>query len=128
MIFDLRFNADENIHTYKARLVAQGNHQDNSSFFETFADADSYKRINVLLSLAASESLLLSSVDIKTAFLHSPIKETFYLRRPHGLDPTIMPSLVKLNKCIYGLRQAAFEWRLLLDTTLRKRFYSIADR
>jgi hypothetical protein len=31
-----------------------------------------------------------------------------------------MPSIVKLNKCIYGLRQAAFEWRLLLDTTLKK--------
>jgi hypothetical protein len=31
-----------------------------------------------------------------------------------------MTSIVKLNKCIYGLRQAAYEWRLLLDTTLKK--------
>ena len=31
-----------------------------------------------------------------------------------------MPPIVKLNKCIYGLRQAAFEWRLLLDTTLKQ--------
>jgi hypothetical protein len=31
-----------------------------------------------------------------------------------------MPTLVKLNKCIYGLRQAGFEWHLLLDTTLKK--------
>jgi len=120
VIFDLRYNADGSINKYKARLVAQGNHQDSSTFFETFADAASHKSINVLLSLAASESLLLSSVDIKTAFLYSPIKKTLYLRRPHGLDPTIMPSIVKLNKCIYGLRQAAFEWRLLLDTTLKK--------
>jgi hypothetical protein len=30
-----------------------------------------------------------------------------------------MPPLVKLQKCIYGLKQAAFEWRLLLDTTLK---------
>ena len=28
-----------------------------------------------------------------------------------------MPPIVKLQKCIYGLIQAAFEWRLLLDTT-----------
>ena len=63
--------------------------------------------------------LILSSIDIKTAFLYSPIKEVLYLRRPTGLDPSLMPPLVKLNKCIYGLKQAAFEWRILLDTTLR---------
>ena len=36
-----------------------------------------------------------------------------------GLSPNIMPSLVKLNKGFYGLRQAAHEWRLLLDSTLK---------
>ena len=30
-----------------------------------------------------------------------------------------MPPLVKLQKCIYGLKQAAFKWSLLLDTTLK---------
>jgi len=39
VIFDLRLNADGSIHKYKAWLVAQGNHQDNSIFLETFADA-----------------------------------------------------------------------------------------
>jgi hypothetical protein len=34
-------NADGSIHKYKARLVAQGNYQDESTFFETFADAAS---------------------------------------------------------------------------------------
>jgi hypothetical protein len=78
VIFDIRMNADGSIHKYKARLVAQGNYQDESTFFETFADAASNKSINVLFSIAASESLLLSSIDIKTAFLYSPIKE-FYI-------------------------------------------------
>ena len=42
-------------------------------------------------------------------------EETIYLKRPPGLSPNIMPSLVKLNKCLYGLRQATHEWRQLLD-------------
>ena len=62
----------------------------------------------------------ISTVDIKTAFLYSPIKETIYLKRPPGLSPNIIPSLVKLNKCHYGLRQTAHdEWRLLLDSMLK---------
>ena len=30
-----------------------------------------------------------------------------------------MPPIVKIQKCIYGLKQASFKWRLLLDTTLK---------
>ena len=30
-----------------------------------------------------------------------------------------MPPVVKLNKCLYGLRQAAHEWRNLLDMSLK---------
>jgi hypothetical protein len=108
--------------------IAQGNYQDDSTFFETFADAASNKSINVLFSIAASESLLLSSIDIKTTFLYSPIKEVLYLRRPHGLDPSLMPPLVKLQKCIYGLKQAAFEWHLLLDTTLKSIGFLQSDK
>ena len=69
----------------------------------------------------------ISTVDIKTAFLYSPIKETIYLKRPPGLSPKIMPSLVKLNKYLYGLRQAAHEWRLLLDSTLKGFDFSIEN-
>jgi Reverse transcriptase (RNA-dependent DNA polymerase) len=119
VIFDTRMNADGSINKYKARLVAQGNHQDESTFFDTFADTASARSINILLSLAASENLEVVSIDVKTAFLYSPIKETVYLKRPPGLSPDIMPELVKLNKCLYGLRQAAHEWRQLLDSTLK---------
>jgi hypothetical protein len=51
VIFDLRMNADGSINKYKARLVAQGNRQDNSTFFEIFADAASHKIINALCGI-----------------------------------------------------------------------------
>jgi hypothetical protein len=118
VIFDIRMNADGSINKYKARLVAQGNHQDSTTFFQTFADTASAKSINILLSFAASENLDISSIDVKTAFLYSPLKEEIYLRRPSGISDNIMPAIVKLNKCIYGLRQAAHEWRQMLHNTL----------
>jgi hypothetical protein len=120
ILFDVRMNADGTINKYKARLVAQGNHQDDSTFFDTFADTASARSINVLLSLAAANSLEISSIDVKTAFLYSLLQEELYLRRPPGLGDDIMPQVVRLNKCIYGLRQAAFAWRQLLNTTLLK--------
>jgi hypothetical protein len=118
VIFDVRMNADGSINKYKARLVAQGNHQDDSTYFETFADTASARSINILLSLAAAESFNISSIDVKTAFLYSPLNEELYLRRPPGLNDDIMPPIVKLKKCIYGLKQAAHEWRTLLHNTL----------
>jgi len=113
-------NANGSVNKYKARLVAQGNHQDSSTYFDTFADAASARTINILLGIASSENLSISTIDVKTAFSYSLIKEAIYLKRPSGLSPNIMPSIVKLNKCIYGLLQAAHEWRNLLDRTINR--------
>jgi hypothetical protein len=69
VIFDTRMNADGTINKYKARLVAQGNHQDDSTFFDTFADTASARSINILFSIAAAENFAMASIDVKTAFL-----------------------------------------------------------
>jgi len=47
------------------------------------------------------------------------LSATIYLKRPPGLSPDIMPPIVKLNKCIYGLKQEAHEWRQLLDVSIK---------
>ena len=120
VIFDTRLNADGTIKKYKARLVAQGNFQSQSTYFDTFADTASAKSINILLSVASADDLEIASIDIKTAFLYSPIKETINLKRPPGLSSSIMPPLVKLKKCIYGLKQAAHEWRNFLDVSIKQ--------
>ena len=47
--------------------------------------------------------------DVKTAFLHPELKlgEDIYLRRPPGASDDVMPAIVKLQKCLYGLPQAS---------------------
>ena len=59
----------------------------------------------------------ISTIDVKTTFLYSPMKETIYFKPPPSLSPNFMPALVKLHKCLFELRQAAYEWRQILDLT-----------
>jgi hypothetical protein len=117
-VFDVRYNPDGTIKKFKCRLVARGDWQSESTYQETFADTIASKSVNLILSLATQYNLELESIDVKTAFLYSSIKEEIYLKRPHGIGDDIMPPVVKLNKCIYGLKQAAYEWKNNIHATL----------
>ena len=47
--------------------------------------------------------------DVETAFLYGELEEPLYLKKPAGYD--LPPNTVlKLNKAIYGLVQAAVTW------------------
>ena len=45
--------------------------------------------------------------------------ETVFLRRPKGVSDDMMPEYVHLKKCLYGLKQAAHEWKQHLNSTLQ---------
>jgi len=50
--------------------------------FDTFADTASARTMNILLNIAAPENLEISTIDVKIAFIFSPMKEIIYLKRP----------------------------------------------
>jgi hypothetical protein len=52
----------------------------------------------MIFAIAAQEDLHLASIDIKTAFLYSPMTETVFLRRPKGVSDDMMPEYVHLKK------------------------------
>jgi hypothetical protein len=118
MIYDVRFDPLGFVKKYKARLVGLGNQQTADTYLNTYADTLSTRSFNILMSVAAQEGLHLESIDVKTAFLYSYLKEDIYLRRPFGLTSRDMPEYVKLKKCLYGLKQAAYEWRSHVNGTL----------
>ena len=64
-------NADGSVNKYKDRL-SQGNY--SSTFFETFADTASARKINILSGIAASENLEISTTDVKAAFYTLPLR------------------------------------------------------
>jgi hypothetical protein len=60
-----------------------------------------------VLSLAVSRGWSLRQLDVKNAFLHGLLKKDVYMTQQPGFINQSRPSHVcKLNKAIYGLKQA----------------------
>ena len=62
----------------------------------------------VLPALAAKNSTKIHQIDVKTAFLNSPIKDNIYLEQPPGsIQEGYEDKVWKLKECLYGLKQAS---------------------
>lgn len=97
---------------YKARLVAKGYSQKfGIDYNETFSPVVRYSTMRILLALAAQYDLDIEHLDVKTAFLNGDLKETVYMEQPEGfVNKGNTNKVYRLNKAIYGLKQAAKSW------------------
>ena len=95
---------------FKARLVAGGNWQcPGIDFGETFAPVARLLTIRLFLAVSARRGWEIHHVDIKTAFLHGAVDKDIYMVQPQGFADG--KNLVcKLDKSLYGLRQAPKQW------------------
>ncbi|XP_016199805.1 uncharacterized protein LOC107640820 [Arachis ipaensis] len=71
----------------------------------------------VILALAAVKRCHLKQIDVNTTFLHSELDEEVYMKPPEGL--AIAPGQAcKLEKSLYGLKQASRQWNFKLKSVL----------
>ena len=119
-IFKVKRNSDGSINKYKARLVAKGYIQRHGiDFDEVFAPVARIETVRFILSLAASKGWEVHHLDVKTAFLHGDLKEEVYVSQPEGFEVKGQEGKVyKLNKALYGLRQAPRAWNEKLNKVL----------
>ena len=78
--------------------------------------------------MSAARGLGIYQVDIKSAYLNSPVKEEIYIRTPEGLNLLTnheqvmnVPSasqVLKLNQSLYGLKQSGRNWHTVLTNWL----------
>ena len=118
IVYDVKTNPDGSIDKYKCRLVAKGFSQSEGTDYEdTFAPVSQLLSMRVLLSHALSENLTLHHLDVSTAFLASPVDPRFniYVELPDSFAGPNGEKFAKLNKSLYGLKQAAHDW-FQLDT------------
>ena len=96
----------------KAWIVARGFEQvQGVDFHEIFAPTIRSKSLHTLLAIGAVEDMEIHQLDVKTAFLNGTLQEEVYMRQPQGfVDPDFPQLVCKLNKSLYGLRQAPRAW------------------
>lgn len=109
---------DENL--VKVRLVARGFTQvEGIDYLETYAPVAKISTIRILIAWALTKGYQLHQMDIDCAYLNAPLEEEVYLKPPPGIDIEIPPGhAYKLNKAIYGLKQAGRAWFETLSSTL----------
>ncbi|WVZ92356.1 hypothetical protein U9M48_038429 [Paspalum notatum var. saurae] len=63
--------------------------------------------VRTVLSLALSRSWPVHQLDVKNVFLHDTLTKTVYCSQPAGfVDPARPKMVCRLNKSLYGLKQA----------------------
>lgn len=119
-VFKTKLSPVNQIDRYKARLVIRGfNQKEGIDYTETFSPVAKFTSIRTILALAASEGLTLMQFDIKTAFLNGDLTEDIYMMQPQGYNDN-SGRVCKLNKSLYGLKQASRCWNAKFTTVLCK--------
>ena len=94
--------------TYKARLVAKGYRQRYGiDYDETFSPVAMLKFIQIMLALAAHFDYEIWQMDVRTAFLNREMEEEVYMIQPKGFTSIDESKVCKLQRSIYGLKQAS---------------------
>ena len=74
--------------------------------------------VRLVLSLAASQGWHLHQLDVNIAFLHGDLHEEVYMKVSPGLIVANPALVCKLQRSLYGLKQASRQWNAKLTSTL----------
>ena len=112
---------DGRIMKHKARLCAHGGMQKwGIDYWETYSPVVNWISVRLLFALTMIHDLESRSIDFVLAFPQAELYEDVYMELPFGFDQDGDRSYVmKLNKSIYGLKQANSNWFDHLTTGLK---------
>ncbi|KAJ1695814.1 hypothetical protein LUZ63_012512 [Rhynchospora breviuscula] len=118
-VYRIKYHADGRVERYKARLVVLGNRQvQGVDYTETFAPVAKMVSVRTFLAVAVARGWELHQMDVHNAFLHGDLNEEVYMRLPPGFTHSQPGKVCRLQKSIYGLRQAPRMWFAKLTAAL----------
>ena len=120
-VYTIKYNRDGTIERFKSRFVACGYSQvKHFDYTDTFSATLRSTSFRLLCALASGRKLTLDHFDVTNAFTQSDIDAVIYVEPPPGnftpKDSKGRPKLLKLQKALYGTKQASKLWQ---DTLVR---------
>jgi hypothetical protein len=121
-VYKVKRDAEGNSTRFKARLVAKGfSQREGIDYGETFAPVVRHESVRTIFAVAAARDLEIMQLDVKTAFLYGDLIEEIYMDQPEGFRSLSQPTDVcRLQKSLYGLKQASRSWNETFDGFLVK--------
>ncbi|GJT71462.1 retrotransposon protein, putative, ty1-copia subclass [Tanacetum coccineum] len=90
-----------------------------------FSPVVDIRAIRILIAIAAYYDYELWKIDVKTAFLNGYLNEDICMVQPEGfIDPKHSRKVCKLQRSIYGLKQASRSWNKRFDEEIKKFGYT----
>ena len=119
-VLKIKRGPDNEISKYKARIVAKGfTQQFGTDYEETFAPVAKLSSVRAFFAYGASRKLIIDQMDVVSAYLHGSLDEDLYMAQPEGfVDPHHPDFVCKLQKGLYGLKQAGRQWYKTIDSFL----------
>jgi len=91
---------------------------------ETFKLVACLESVRAILHIEAKHDWEIDQLDVKTAFLHGDLEEEIYMEQPEGMtEPGKEDWVYKLNKTLYSLKQASWQWFKKLHDSMVKEGY-----
>ena len=116
-VFDDKRGEDGKFKKFKARFVAMGfTQREGIDYTETFAGVVVAKSFRIMLSMLNEDpDFEMEHCDVKMAFTQAGLDEELYMAQPEGFEIGDKKDYVcLLKKSLYGLKQSARNWSLLL--------------
>jgi hypothetical protein len=120
-VYKIKRKSDGSIDRYKAILVGKRFKQCyDVDYGDAFSPVVKPAVIWLIMSMAVSKGWSLRQLDIHNTFLHGVLEEEVYMHQLPGYEDKHTPQYIcKLDKAIYGLKQAPCAWYSKLSTKLK---------